>query len=299
VVSLEELPAYAAVALAGIGWLPDTLLSRSIVIRMRRRHAGEHVEGFRRRIHEVEGWRVRDQIAAWAKSAAGLIAWPELPPQIVDRDADVWEPLIAVADVIGGDWPARARQAGVVLVSESKEIEPSLGIRLLADLRTVFSTDEMSSKSILHALHAIEEAPWSELKGKPLDERGLAYRLRQYGIRPKTVRLGAATARGYTRTDMVDLWERYLLPLAATSNTSNTSDTSSGNVSLAHSERNEPRQNLLSKNNNVLDVSDVSPLGGEEGVCAHCHQGGGTFCVASIGGEPISLHVACKDHYRP
>jgi hypothetical protein len=40
----EEIPAYAAVALAGIGWLPDTILSRSIIVRMRRRHAGEKVQ---------------------------------------------------------------------------------------------------------------------------------------------------------------------------------------------------------------------------------------------------------------
>src|SRR5215213_10564811 len=62
VVTLEELPAYSAVALAGLGWLPDTILSRSVIIRMRRRHAGERVEGFRRRVHVHEGERVRAAI---------------------------------------------------------------------------------------------------------------------------------------------------------------------------------------------------------------------------------------------
>src|SRR6187431_788508 len=76
---LEELPAYAAVALAGIGWLPDTILSRSVIIRMRRRHAGERVESFRRRIHEQEGWRIRDQIVLWAQSMEQVVSWPELP----------------------------------------------------------------------------------------------------------------------------------------------------------------------------------------------------------------------------
>ena len=47
----EEIPAYSAVALAGLGWLPDTILTRSVIIRMRRRHQGEQVEQFRRRIH--------------------------------------------------------------------------------------------------------------------------------------------------------------------------------------------------------------------------------------------------------
>jgi hypothetical protein len=101
IVETEEISAYAAVAMAGIGWLPDTILSRSVIIRMRRRHADERVEPYRRRIHEVEGWRLRDSIAAWAQSAT--IEWPALPDEIQDRDADVWEPLIAIADAIGGD----------------------------------------------------------------------------------------------------------------------------------------------------------------------------------------------------
>ena len=54
-VQTEEIPAYAPVALAGLGWLPDTILSRSIIVRMRRRDPGETVEPFRRRIHQADG----------------------------------------------------------------------------------------------------------------------------------------------------------------------------------------------------------------------------------------------------
>jgi hypothetical protein len=49
VIETEEIPAYCAVALAGLGNLPDTILSRSVVIRMKRRAPGERVEAFRRR----------------------------------------------------------------------------------------------------------------------------------------------------------------------------------------------------------------------------------------------------------
>ena len=50
-VTTEELPAYCAVAMAGLGWLPDTILTRSVIVRMRRRAPGETVEPFRRRIY--------------------------------------------------------------------------------------------------------------------------------------------------------------------------------------------------------------------------------------------------------
>ena len=132
-----------------------------------------------------------------------------MPPGIEDRNADVWEPLLAVADAAGGSWPDRAREAAVTLVTSAREIEPSLGIRLLTDLQTVFgNAAEMPTESILRELHSLKELPWNDLKGKPLNDRGLAQRLRQYEVRP-TVLAGGAQ-RGYRREDLHDAWERYL-----------------------------------------------------------------------------------------
>ena len=213
VVETEELPAYCAVALAGLGDLPDTLLSRSVIVRMRRRAPGETVEPFRRRVHKTEGHALAAQLAAWAAAASPQMegTWPELPPGIEDRDADIWEALIAVADAAGAGWPERARVAAVTLVTDSKAASPSLGIRLLADLREVFGAAEaMFTEAILAALRDLEEAPWSDLKGKPLDPRGLAARLRQYGVKSTTVRDGASVAKGYRREDLADPWSRYL-----------------------------------------------------------------------------------------
>jgi hypothetical protein len=297
VVTTEELPAYAAVALAGIGWLPDTLLSRSVIIRMRRRHLGEPVEPFRRRVHEAEGWRVREMIEVWAKAAAPQITWPQLPPQITDRDADIWEPLIAIADAIGGDWPARARAAGVALVADAKEVEPSLGIRLLSDMRLVFGdATEMSSKSLLQALHDLPEAPWSNLRGKPLDERGLAQRLRQYEVRSKVIRIGSTTPRGYTRADLADVWGRYLPPSSAGGATSATSATGAAQIATV---RGETKPSERQAADGVADVAHVAFVGRNGRACAHCQKGGGFMCEASVAGEPLWLHVQCKDAYRP
>src|SRR5215218_8427736 len=50
----EELPAYCAVALAGLDDLPDTIDSRTIKIRMRRRAPGEKVEPWRHRVNRRE-----------------------------------------------------------------------------------------------------------------------------------------------------------------------------------------------------------------------------------------------------
>ena len=84
---VENFKVFAAVALAGIGDLPDTITTRSIVIRMRRRSASEHVEPYRVRSNEPEGHALRDQLALWAKSVGPAVgnAWPELPQGVVDR----------------------------------------------------------------------------------------------------------------------------------------------------------------------------------------------------------------------
>lgn len=232
IVETEEIPAYCAVAMAGLGGLPDTILSRSIVVRMRRRAAGERVGPYRRRVEAPAGHALRERLAAWAGTVRHDVAdaWPAMPAGIEDRDSDIWEPLLAVADAAGGDWPARARAAAVALVSESKESTPSLGLRLLSDLRQVFGDrDAMATDDILSSLQRLDEAPWGELvAGKPLNARGLARRLAEYGVKSKQVRDGAVTRKGYARADLWDAWSRYLPPPGPPPQESETSETSGG-----------------------------------------------------------------------
>jgi 5S rRNA maturation endonuclease (ribonuclease M5) len=217
---VREFPAYAAVALAGIGDLPDTLLSRSIVIAMRRRAPHERVQPFRRREAEADGTRLRERLAEWVSwHRQALANVPAMPEGLADRAADVWEPLLAVADAAGGEWPARARVAAVALVAAKAEKEPSLGVRLLADIRAVFDRegrDALPTAVLLERLHGIDEAPWQNLHGKPLDAYGLARRLAGYGVRSKNIRDGAAVVKGYERAGFAEAWARYLPALPGT-----------------------------------------------------------------------------------
>lgn len=216
-IAVEEWPAYAPVALAGLGDLPDTILTRSVVVRMRRRAPDERVEPFRVREHEPEGHALRQRLAAWVASVRDALAAarPAMPAGVEDRDADCWEALLAIADAAGGDWPERARVAAVALVAEARGSTPSLGIRLLADLRAVFGDrDAMATADIIEALCALDEAPWADINGgKPINARGLANRLKPYGISSRTVRIGNDTPKGYRREDLSDAWRRYLPPV--------------------------------------------------------------------------------------
>jgi hypothetical protein len=224
-VETEELPAYAAVALAGLGDLPDTVMTRCVVVRMRRRAPHDLIEPYRRRQHGDEGEMLREALAEWVREVADDLtdAWPDLPDVISDRAADVWEPLLAMADAAGGQWPQRARLAAVALVAQAAERPATLGVRLLGDLRDIFKRrglDQLPTDTILDDLHNIDESPWADLRGRQLDSRGLSRRLREYvrvdgtAIKPVVIRVGDTTPRGYRRDDLLDAWNRYL-PLPA------------------------------------------------------------------------------------
>jgi Protein of unknown function (DUF3631) len=222
---VRAYPAFCAVALAGIGDLPPTILDRAVLVRMRRRAPDDQVEPFRRRKAAKDTDDLRDALAKWMEAHADQLAEaePEMPPGLVDRPADVWEALLAVADLAGDAWPARARKAALELNAARVEADPSLGIALLRDLRAVWHGKEaMATERLLELLHDLEESPWGDLRGKPLDARGLARRLRPYEVRPTTIRVGDATPKGYRREDLADAWSRYLPDTTETSATSAT-----------------------------------------------------------------------------
>lgn len=212
-VETEEIPVYAAVAMAGLNDVPDTLMTRSVIVRMRRRAPNEYVEPWRARINEPQGYEIADRLSRWAAEVRPRIGWPEMPDAIQDRNADVWEALLSVADVAGGDWPERARVAAVALVADAQTRPPSLGVMLLRDIRKVFRAqrmDAMATKDILDALVMMVESPWGDLRGKPLDNRALARYLDRYDVKSKNVRLGEKVLKGYEAADLADPWLRYL-----------------------------------------------------------------------------------------
>ena len=218
---VQSFAVFAATALAGLGDLPDTVMSRSIIIRMKKRAPHESMEPFRFREHEGRGHAIRIKLAEWAYVVghdAGA-AWPPLPEGIADRPAEVWEPLLAVADAAGDAWPERARASCLALVKVAADRRVSLGTRLLADLRTIFGeADALHTVTILNRLHNGDQhdleadAPWAELQGKPLGERGLATMLRKYGVKSTKVKVDGLALQGYRREHLWDAWERYLPP---------------------------------------------------------------------------------------
>lgn len=211
-IETEELPSYCAVALAGLNDLPDTIATRSVVIRMRRRAPDEPVEPWRLRINEPEARQLGQELAEWADQVRDSLrdVWPEMPAGVADRPADVAEALLSVADAAGGSWPLTGRVAVVAAVAASRDDAPAKGIRLLSDIRDVFqSTPQVAlgSNELLIQLRGLGDTEWAVYE---LNVVTMARKLSDYGIRPGNIRSGRRVVKGYKAADFVDAWKRYL-----------------------------------------------------------------------------------------
>ncbi len=217
---VERFPVYAPAALAGIaGNMPTTITTRAITIHMRRRRPDEPAEPFRERRVARQAQPLRDHLTHWIDTTTTQLgdAVPPMPPGVTDRAAEIWEPLLAIADTAGGHWPTTARNACQHFVHDTTP-HTSLGIRLLADLRELFTrhnTDRLPTTTILTGLRELDEAPWGDLDGKPLDARRLARELHRYGARPHDLRMTNGVVKGYRTASpagLADGWARYLPP---------------------------------------------------------------------------------------
>jgi hypothetical protein len=231
-VETEDSPCFAAVIMAGLGWLPDTVLSRSVIIRMQKRLESEKIAQFRVRTSIPEGKAIGEQLAAWAQSVfdEAVAARPEMPEGVEDRQADVWEPLLVVADLAGGEWPKRAREAAVALVKVNRETPATLKLRLLQDLRQVFWENlktvaetrpkGLITEMVLNALYQLEDSPWKTInKGangarEPFSTVELRNRcVFDYGVEPIHLRPfpnDDTQRRGHPLAPLAEAWRRYL-----------------------------------------------------------------------------------------
>lgn len=212
---VEKIPTFAMAALAGIGAMPDTIEDRAVVIRMRRRAPGEHVHPYRLR---RDGYQLRtlgQRLSAWLEPHSHALEAAEPAMPVEDRAADTWEPLIAVADLAGIDWPDRARHAAVVLTADH-EATADVGhrVRLLIDCRTAFDVlTAIPTGLLLERLRADPEAPWADYGPTGLTPAKLGTLLREYDIRSTTIRFpDIGQAKGYQRVDFTDAWARYCPP---------------------------------------------------------------------------------------
>ncbi len=214
--TVEQFSTWGPKAIAMIGKLPDTLHDRAIEIRLERKKVSEKMPRLKA---GKEFSDIRRRCLRWAEDNGPKLEGmePVIPEGLHDRAGDNWEPLLAIADHVGGRLPEAARTAALALVEIDTDNE-SAGVMLLADTRTILANwqDEyISSAQLVERLVDLEDRPWGEWsKGKPITKNKLATLLKRFGIRSRSVRLrDGSTPKGYPCDGFEDAFSRYLPPL--------------------------------------------------------------------------------------
>jgi hypothetical protein len=296
-------PSFAMAALAGIGGLPDTIEDRSIIVHMRRRKSTETVKPFRLRRDQPKIKETGERLGTWlnAETVRKRLENAEAPESTLeDRAADVWESLLMVADLAGGDWPKRARAAAKTMLDSSAddEYEMSLPVRLLHDLRDEFAvikSEWTPTEALLSRLWNRRDSPWSDMELTP---HRLGRMLREFGIR--SIRDPAGKKRGYRRVDFADAWDRYppIEPSEASGSVNTLDDqrkqTDAWPDALrAQFKASEQVSDPFRSSGHLSDSSDGSDAYPAENGCRDCHKPMPDWVLSERGGRCITCD---QDH---
>lgn len=165
-------------------------------------------------MHNLDGTALKQRCLRFVTDHAQAIAGarPEIPHELNDRAADIWEPLLALADLAGGSWPQAARQAAIGLSASGQESDP-IGA-LLLDVFVLFAmhnADRLFSRTLVEGLDGFVDRPWmARRKRKQTTELWLAQQLRPYGVVPRSLRIDGARGKGYLEEDFKDVFRRYI-----------------------------------------------------------------------------------------
>jgi putative DNA primase/helicase len=306
----RQFSTWSPAAIAMIGNLPSTLDDRSIAVRLRRRKPSERVQTFRSD-RALELNNLARKAARWAVDhhAALVQADPDMG-QLINRVADNWRPLFAIAYLAGGKWPKHAR--AIAHDCEAEKEDQSVRTMLLSDIRDILlarlESDRISSSELASTLGLMEGRPWAEWgrNGKPMTAAALARMLSPFGIISGTRRAGVETFKGYLYADFEDAFSSYLANFADRSVTPSQPNndghcdalqtvTPNGHVTLSK----------VSQRNNHRHCDGVTVLKPEIEEkreralrrCSHCNQLG-NLVECHYGTAAAWLHRECLDAWQ-
>lgn len=219
---------WAPKCMAMIGLPPDTILDRSIVIRLKRRLRNEQTTPDREKfLKPLEA--LKRKWSRWqCDSAQSLVgADPAFPAGLTnDRAADNWSHLFAIAELAGPAWRDRAHRAAVAMSGfDDGDDQMTIGCELLRDIRALFQTvrfraafnqGKVPSEELCNLLTGDKDLRWQYFNDEePLRQKQLSRLLGEFGIRSKSIRIGDdATSKGFELSQFDEAFARYLPDVA-------------------------------------------------------------------------------------
>lgn len=220
-------PTFFPKAFAGNCRLPDCLRDISIPIALEPKAPDFPCRRFKighKPLFEIS-FTLRNKLYEWGlEHAPKLINTPaygpsQLPPELSSRQQDCAEPLLQIADLIGGDWPQRASVALVNAFALGAFEDFHSSKQVLIDIYDLFTAKDnpgwISTVDLLAHLHVLDDRSWDEWsKGKPMNSKDLAALLAPFGIKSRNHRTseGDKVAKGYNLADLLASGQCHILP---------------------------------------------------------------------------------------
>jgi hypothetical protein len=203
----KRFSTWSPIVIARIGSFESTVQSRSILIQLQKqtREESERIESLSLdRLEALDSLRRKAQRWALDQFDSLVNGQPHLPEGFHNRQANNWRPLFVIADLAGGDWSQKMLNAARILSTSSDQLPET---KVLLAMQKVFE-EQSIDKIFSRDLQFHEDWPeW--FNGSRFNLWQLASILRKFGIRPRTIRIGSETAKGYHLEDLEDTFNRY------------------------------------------------------------------------------------------
>jgi hypothetical protein len=198
--------------------LDDPTRDRCIPIRMEMAIWADHVKRWVFKFHLSEGQEIGAKLQVWCQSiaeeAVKIDVWATT--EVGQRVIDIWEPLLAIAELAGEDWLEHAKASILDLHTGPRGQHDSRGMKLLKAILTVKDSrpdsEGIFSSELATALHAGTNEEYREFgRGqKPISGSQIARILTPYEIKPARITIDGQRDRGYLWSQFADTWSRYI-----------------------------------------------------------------------------------------
>ncbi|MCU7837068.1 MAG: DUF3631 domain-containing protein [gamma proteobacterium symbiont of Taylorina sp.] len=218
---VRKFPTFAPLALAGIQLekkLPPATRSRAFIIHLER--VGDEIndnDSWDKDIHRNGLLNTRKKLARWMHDNSRSIATlkPALSKGLKNRSKDKWTPLFSIAQIAGGEWPAK------VLDAYNNSIhahEPTKSEQFLIDIKSVMPvTGDIHTEILIERLCDMEDSKYKTYNFKALEHDKkkiqsiqISKILSKYKIKPKNVTVLGSQKKGYSSDALQKVFNRYI-----------------------------------------------------------------------------------------
>jgi hypothetical protein len=205
-----------AIGMKGLD-MPDTTLTRSIIIGMQRKLPTDKADDFDH-TDDVGLAELRSQLARFAADNLETLERQRrstlMPNGFANRLAANWRLILTIADLCGEKIGKDAREAATALSRRGDEA--SLRIQLLRDVVGIIEVSKekrLHSDDIVSRLGAMEDRPWAEWgrAQKPITKNQLAKMLKPF-VAPEQLWIGQVNKNGYALEKLKPQLDRYSTP---------------------------------------------------------------------------------------